>query len=174
VILDFGLALTKKSFRVTYANLSSTAGTPDYMAPEQIEGQRGDVRTDIYAVGTMLFELLTGKTPFSGDSNLAVMAQHLSGNIPRLDKIQSNVSPQLAAVVARCLQREPKDRYADMHALVHDLDHLEQVDVSILERVVETSAMKAFWRSPIVKAISSTLLLLAVIILLAIVLKSLH
>jgi serine/threonine-protein kinase len=174
VVLDFGLALTKKSFRVTYANLSSTAGTPDYMAPEQIEGQRGDVRTDIYAIGTMLFELLTGRTPFSGDSNLAVMAQHLSGSIPRLDKIQANVSPQLAAVAARCLQREPKDRYSDMHALVHDLDHLDQVDVSILERVSDVSKARVFFRSPIVKAVGSTLALLAVIILLAIVLKSLH
>ena len=174
VVLDFGLALTKKSFRVTYANLSSTAGTPDYMAPEQIEGQRGDVRTDIYAVGTMLFELLTGRTPFSGDSNLAVMAQHLSGSIPRLDKIQPNVSSQLAAVVARCLQREPKDRYIDMHALVYDLDHLDQVDVSILERVSDVSKAKVFFRSPIVKAVGSTLALLVVIILLAILLKSLH
>src|SRR4029077_8237024 len=52
VILDFGLALTKTSHRVTYANLSNTAGTPDYMAPEQIEGLRGDKRTDIYAVVT--------------------------------------------------------------------------------------------------------------------------
>jgi serine/threonine-protein kinase len=64
VILDFGLALTKGAFRVTYANLSGAAGTPDYMAPEQIEGQRGDKRTDIYAVGTMLFELLAGHIPF--------------------------------------------------------------------------------------------------------------
>src|SRR5512144_892570 len=51
VIMDFGLALTKSSHRVTYANLSATAGTPDYMAPEQIEGQRGDPRTDLYALG---------------------------------------------------------------------------------------------------------------------------
>jgi eukaryotic-like serine/threonine-protein kinase len=174
VVLDFGLALTKKSFRVTYANLSSTAGTPDYMAPEQIEGQRGDIRTDVYAVGTMLFELLTGRTPFSGDSNLAVMAQHLSGSIPRLDKVQADVSPQLAAVVARCLQRNPNDRYSDMHALVHDLDNLDQVDVSILERVSAPSSARAFWRSPILKAVGSTLLLLAVIILLAFVLKSMH
>ena len=61
IILDFGLALTKKSYRVTYANLSSTAGTPDYMAPEQIEGQRGDQCTDLYAIGIMFFELLTGR-----------------------------------------------------------------------------------------------------------------
>ncbi|HTY11321.1 MAG TPA: serine/threonine-protein kinase [Bacteroidota bacterium] len=174
VVLDFGLALTKKSFRVTYANLSSTAGTPDYMAPEQIEGQRGDVRTDIYAVGTMLFELLTGRTPYSGDSNLAVMAQHLSGNIPRLDKIQSGISPQLAAVVAKSLQREPKDRYSDMHQFVHDLDNLEQVDISILDRVKAPSRTRAFLRSPVARTIVSTVILIGVIVILAFVLKSMH
>ena len=115
VILDFGLALTKKSFRVTYANLSSTAGTPDYMAPEQIEGQRGDVRTDIYAVGTMLFELLTGKTPFSGDSNLAVMAQHLSGQHTSFGQ---NSTECIAAIGGGCREmsstrtERPLRRYA--------------------------------------------------------------
>ena len=173
-MLDFGLALTKKAFRVTYANLSSTAGTPDYMAPEQIEGQRGDIRTDVYAVGTMLFELLAGRTPFSGDTNLAVMAQHLKGSAPRVDKIQSSVSPQLAAVVARCLQREPEDRYKDMHALVHDLDNLDQVDVSILDKVSTPSPLKAFLRTPVFKTIGSTLMLILVIIVLAFVLKSIH
>ncbi|HVZ16889.1 MAG TPA: serine/threonine-protein kinase, partial [Terriglobales bacterium] len=101
VILDFGLALTKDARRVTYANLTPSAGTPDYMAPEQIEGQRGDERTDIYAVGTMLYELLSGHTPFSGDSYQVVMAQHLRGAIPRLDQEVPSMSPQLAAVVAR-------------------------------------------------------------------------
>ncbi|MEP6987004.1 MAG: serine/threonine-protein kinase, partial [Chloroflexota bacterium] len=68
VIIDFGLALTKEARRVTYANLTPSAGTPDYMSPEQIEGQRGDKRTDIYAVGTMLYELLAGHVPFAGDN----------------------------------------------------------------------------------------------------------
>src|SRR5687767_458408 len=62
VIMDFGLALTKDAHRVTYSNLSATIGTPDYMAPEQIEGHRGDQRTDLYALGTIMYELLTGKT----------------------------------------------------------------------------------------------------------------
>ena len=61
VIIDFGLALTKKSHRVTYANLTATAGTPEYMAPEQVEGQRGDARTDIYALGIILFEMREGQ-----------------------------------------------------------------------------------------------------------------
>ena len=69
IILDFGLALTKNAHRVTYANLSGAAGTPDYMSPEQIEGKRGDQRTDVYAVGIMLYELIKGEVPFHGDNN---------------------------------------------------------------------------------------------------------
>ena len=66
IIMDFGLALTKGGQRVTYANLSATAGTPEYMAPEQVEGKRGDPRTDLYAIGVMLYELLAGQPPFRG------------------------------------------------------------------------------------------------------------
>jgi serine/threonine-protein kinase len=91
VLIDFGLALTKGSHRITYANITAAAGTPDYMAPEQIDGHRGDARTDIYALGTILFELLAGRTPFQGDTNLAVMAQHLQGRLPRLDVLQPGV-----------------------------------------------------------------------------------
>ena len=142
------------------------------MAPEQIEGHRGDQRTDIYALGTMLFEMLTGATPFSGDNNLAVMAQHLKGGIPRLDKAQPGVSLQLAAFVARCLQREPEDRFSDMHALLDGLDHLDSIDVSILDRVTERKSH--FWHSPTFIAVGSALLLLTAIVILAFILQALH
>jgi serine/threonine-protein kinase len=174
VILDFGLALTKGAHRVTYANLTSAAGTPDYMAPEQVEGHRGDQRTDVYALGIMLYELLTGSPPFSGDNNLAVMAQHLQGAIPRLDRKQPGVSPQLAAFVACCLQREPDDRFPDMHALLHDLDNLDSIDISILDRATGPVPAAPFWRSPTAAAIGSALLLLTVIIILAFVLQHFH
>lgn len=134
VIMDFGLALTKGAHRVTYSNLSATMGTPDYMAPEQIEGQRGDQRTDLYALGTILYELLIGKPPFTGDSNMVVMAQHLNNTAPRLDRVDPSIPIQLAAIVAVCLARDPKDRYADMTALIQDLDHPENADLSILEK----------------------------------------
>jgi serine/threonine-protein kinase len=139
VIMDFGLALTKGSHRVTYSNLSATMGTPDYMAPEQIEGQRGDQRTDIYALGTILYELLAGAPPFTGDSNMVVMAQHLNNMAPRLDHVNPSIPPQLAAIVAACLARNPTDRYADMTALIQDLDHPENADLTILEKLNTSS-----------------------------------
>jgi len=174
IIIDFGLALTKGAHRVTYANLSSAAGTPDYMAPEQIEGHRGDQRTDIYALGVMLFELLTGNPPYTGDNNMVIMAQHLKGAIPRLDKVKEGISPQIAAFVAKCLQRSPNDRYADMHALIAELDNLDAIDVSILERATGAAAAAPFWRSPVFVSIGSAIFLLLIIVILALILQKIH
>jgi eukaryotic-like serine/threonine-protein kinase len=167
VILDFGLALTKGARRVTYANLTPSAGTPDYMAPEQIEGQRGDQRTDIYAVGTMLYELLTGHTPFTGDNYQVVMQQHLQGAIPRLDHKKPDISPQLAAVVARTLQRDPDDRYPDMRAFIHDLEHLDAVDTTILEKGTGAHTALPFWKSSTFRTLAITFLVLVAIVIFA-------
>jgi serine/threonine-protein kinase len=173
VIMDFGLALTKGSHRVTYANLSATAGTPDYMAPEQIEGQRGDPRTDLYALGTMFYEVLSGTLPFSADNNFAVMQLHLNGVAPRLDKVQPAVSPELAAIVAKCLQRQPDDRYSDLHAFIAALDHPETADLSLLDQeAITTMADIPWYRSPAVKAVVAAFVILLVIIVLAVVLQS--
>jgi eukaryotic-like serine/threonine-protein kinase len=173
-ILDFGLALTKGARRVTYANFTPTAGTPDYMSPEQIEGQRGDQRSDIYAVGTILYELLAGKTPFTGDTPMAVMAQHVRSVAPRLDKEKPGISPQLAAVVARCLQRNPDDRYPTMRALIYDLDHLDKVDISILDKYEDASKPLPFWRSQTFVAIAISVGLMVVIVIFALALQGLR
>ena len=167
IIVDFGLALTKDARRVTYANLTPSAGTPDYMAPEQIEGQRGDQRTDLYAVGTMLYELLTGHTPFTGDNYQIIMTQHLRGAIPRLDKERTDVSPQLAAVVTKALQRDPDDRYPTMRAFLHDLEHLDQVDTAILETGTGEQTALPFWHSSTFRTIVATLVVLMGIVIFA-------
>jgi serine/threonine-protein kinase len=134
VIIDFGMSLTRNARRVTYANTNS-AGTPDYMAPEQIEGARGDARTDQYALGTILYEMLAGELPFSGDSTLAVMAQHLHAPVPRLDQLRpAQVSPQLCAVITRAMQRDQGLRYPDIQAMMTDLDYLDHVDTTILSQ----------------------------------------
>ncbi len=175
VIMDFGLALTKGSHRVTYSNLSATMGTPDYMAPEQIDGQRGDQRTDVYALGTIMFEMLAGKTPFTGDTNMAVMAQHLHGAIPRLDKEVPAVSPQLAAIVATCLARDPKNRYPDMNALIQALDNPDSVDITILDKIKPAS--KSAYSLEQLQAIKGILIavgILGVLIVLALALQQFH
>ncbi|HVO42571.1 MAG TPA: serine/threonine-protein kinase [Aggregatilineales bacterium] len=174
VILDFGLALTKGARRVTYANLSSTAGTPDYMAPEQIEGQRGDKRTDVYAVGTMLYEMIANQPPFTGKDNMAVMAMHLHGAVPRLDKVHPGVSPQVATVVAKCLQRNPDQRYAEMRALIEDLDHLDQVDTSLLETLSAAPPKTPFFKTQLGRVFLTSAALIAGIILLTVLLVALR
>jgi len=175
IIMDFGLALTKGAHRVTYSNLSATMGTPDYMAPEQIEGQRGDQRTDLYALGTILYELLAGTTPFTGDTNMAVMAQHLNGLAPRLDKVNPAVSPELAAIVARCLARKPEDRYSDLTAFLEALEHPETADLSLLERA-QTAPVSAasFEQGQTLKAIGVAILILVIFVGLALALQALR
>ena len=182
VIMDFGLALTKGSHRVTYSNLTATMGTPDYMAPEQIEGKRGDQRTDVYALGTILFELLSGRTPFSGDNNLAIMAMHLNGTAPRLDRLQAGVAAPIAAIVACCLQRVPEKRYPDMNALIAALDHPETADLALLDAAGERSERTAnpvggtppFWRSTAFRAVIISVAILAIMIFLAVALQTLR
>lgn len=175
IVMDFGLALTKTAHRVTYSNLSATMGTPDYMAPEQIEGQRGDQRTDVYALGTILYEMLSGHLPFSGDSNLVVMAQHLNGTAPRLDRANPAISAQLAAVVARCLARNPNDRYENMAAFIDELDHPENVDVSILGKVnTSTGSSLSLPQMQAIKGVLVGVGIMAVLVVLALLLQQFH
>ena len=175
VIMDFGLALTKGAHRVTYSNLSATMGTPDYMAPEQIDGQRGNQRTDVYALGTILYEMLAGKTPFTGDSNMAVMAQHLNGTAPRLDRVNPSIPPQLAAIVATCLARNPDDRYADMTALIQAFDHPENADLTVLEKLNTSSGSAiSLTQMQVIQGILIAVGIMGGLVLLALGLQYLH
>ncbi len=173
VIMDFGLALTKGAHRVTYSNLSAAAGTPDYMAPEQVEGKRGDERTDVYSLGVILFEMLSGRTPFTGDTNLSVMAQRVQSSAPRLDRINPAVSPQLAAVVAKALQRDPERRYASMRDLIAALEHPESADLSPLEEAGRVNTA-SWWRSSYFRAVLLGFALLALLTVLALALQGLR
>ncbi len=173
VIMDFGLALTKGAHRVTYSNLSAMAGTPDYMAPEQVEGKRGDARTDVYALGTILYEMLSGKTPFSGDNSLAVMAMHLSGTAPRLDRERPGTLPPIAAIVARCLQHDPDARYQTMGALIEALDHPETADLAILDQA-PAPPRAPFWRSQTIQAVGLSIVLIFAIVVLALALQAIR
>ena len=128
-LVDFGIALLQGARRLTFRRLTSGFGTPDYMAPEQVQGDRGDARTDVYALGVMLFEMLTADVPYHGDSPLAIMSQRVTTDAPLLRRKRADLSPQLEAVVWRALRRDPAERYPTMAAFRHDLTHLDQVTV---------------------------------------------
>ncbi len=120
-IIDFGTALLEGARRLTWRHLTEALGTPDYMSPEQIQGERGDQRSDIYAWGIIMYELLTGHVPFEGDNYLAVMAGHLQRNPKPIREQRSEVSPELEAVVLTAMRRYPENRYQTAGELLADL-----------------------------------------------------
>ncbi len=130
VVTDFGIALMAGARRLTWRWLTSTMGTPDYMAPEQVEGKRGDARTDVYALGIILYEMLLGRVPWEGDNPLVVMAQHVNAPLPSLRAADSMIPAPLEAIVTKCLRKDPDERYANAGELHADLDSWQDLDVS--------------------------------------------
>ncbi len=126
-IIDFGVALLEGARRVTWKGLSGTVGTPDYMSPEQLRGERGTASSDIYSVGAMLYEMLSGHTPFEGENVFAIMNQHVSQDPPSILQFNPNISPTLATVVMRAVRRDPQKRYQSMKDMLQDLRHLDEV-----------------------------------------------
>ena len=126
-LIDFGIAGKEGSRRLTFAKLSQVMGTPDYISPEQVKGKRGDGRSDIYALGAMLYEMLTGKTPFTGNNPFAIMNDRLLNYPVPPRELNPEISPELQEVVYRALERDPKSRYAKAREMAWDLAHLDQV-----------------------------------------------
>jgi eukaryotic-like serine/threonine-protein kinase len=129
-LIDFGIAGKEGSKRLTFAKLSQVMGTPDYISPEQVKGKRGDGRSDIYALGVMLYEMLTGKTPFQGPNPFTIMNDRLMNNPIPPREVNPEVSPALQEVIYRALEREPQNRYSTANEFAWDLEHLDQVGVS--------------------------------------------
>jgi eukaryotic-like serine/threonine-protein kinase len=129
-LIDFGIASKQGSRRLTYTGFSQALGTPDYISPEQVKGKRGDQRSDIYAMGVILYEMLSGKTPFSGPSPLAVMNDRLINHPLPPREANPEISPQLQEVLYRALERDPRNRYASAREFAMDLRNLDQVGVA--------------------------------------------
>jgi serine/threonine-protein kinase len=126
-LIDFGIAGDSAARRLTYANFTAALGTPDYISPEQVKGKRGDGRSDIYSMGVILYEMLSGKLPFSGPSPLAAMNDRLLNHPTPPRVADPSISPQLQEILYRALERDPKNRYAKAQEFVWDLAHQDQV-----------------------------------------------
>ena len=128
-LIDFGIALKEDARRLTFVNVSNMLGTPDYISPEQVQGNRGDQRSDIYALGIMLYEMLTGTVPFVGPNPLAVMNERMLHEPRAPRELNPDISPELQEILYRALERNPRHRYATAHEMIWDLEHQEQVGV---------------------------------------------
>lgn len=119
-VTDFGLAKLQEASGMT--ETGTLFGTPRYMSPEQVKGETLDARSDIYSLGVMLYELLTGEIPFSGGTPYEVMARRLHSNPRPAIELNPEIPPWLRGVLDRCLAREPAARYPNIEALLANVD----------------------------------------------------
>ncbi len=123
-IMDFGIARSVKAKGITGAGMM--IGTPEYMSPEQVDGKDADARSDIYALGIVLFEMLTGRLPFEGDTPLSVAVKQKTEAPPDPRKLNPQVPDDLRTLVLRCLDKSREKRYPDTEALLADLAKVER------------------------------------------------
>jgi serine/threonine-protein kinase len=168
-LIDFGIASDSAARRLTYANFTATLGTPNYISPEQVKGKRGDGRSDIYSVGVILYEMLTGKQPFSGSSPLEVMNDRLLNHPTPPSIADPSISPQLQEVLYRALERDPKNRYANAHDFQWDLEHLDQVGVEDRPELRDWLKRKSHLTRKIVYYIALALIPVVVLLLMILV-----
>jgi serine/threonine-protein kinase len=120
-LLDFGIAHLETARKLTVSGLSASIGTPDYMAPEQLRGRPGDARADLFALGTMLYEMLTGRLPYVGaDWEERLRAKRVEEPTPP-SAHAPGLAPALAAIVTRAIEPEVEDRYQTAVDLLADL-----------------------------------------------------
>jgi eukaryotic-like serine/threonine-protein kinase len=149
-LIDFGIAANEGSRRLTFTGLSNTMGTPDYISPEQVKGKRGDARSDIYAAGVMLYEMLTGKVPFTGNNAFLIMNDRLLNSPVPPREIDPTISPALQEIIYRALEREPRNRYASARELAADLEHQEQVGIADRPELTDWKKRRSHWPKRIV------------------------
>lgn len=125
LITDFGIAKlidAEESQGITGTGV--LIGTPTYMSPEQIQGKTIDARSDVYSLGVMFFEMVTGHKPYTANSPIEVSLKHVNDPIPRPRQYLKDISPDAEAVIMKAMAKRPEDRYTDMAAFVSAMEDL--------------------------------------------------
>jgi serine/threonine protein phosphatase PrpC len=131
-IVDFGIAKSAEGKRITFTGFTPAVGTPDYMAPEQVRGKRGDERTDIYSLGAMLYEMVAGATPFENENEnmFVIMNARVTGDPVAPRKRNPDVLPQVEEIILHAMERDPDKRYQTAQAMKAELDDPASVHVT--------------------------------------------
>ena len=120
-VMDFGIARAVADNAATVTQTAAVIGTAQYLSPEQARGETVDARSDVYSTGVLLFELITGSPPFTGDSPVAVAYQHVRENPPPPSTINPDVPPELDAIVLKAMAKNPANRYQSAGEMRADL-----------------------------------------------------
>ena len=121
-VMDFGIARAVSDAQSTMTATAAVVGTAQYLSPEQARGETVDSRSDVYSTGCLLFELLTGRPPFVGDSPVSVAYQHVREQAPRPSSLDADLPPEIDAIVMKALAKRVEDRYQSAAAMKEDID----------------------------------------------------
>jgi tRNA A-37 threonylcarbamoyl transferase component Bud32 len=127
-VTDFGIARSLESDGLT--KTGRVLGTTDYVSPEQAMGRDVDARSDMYSLGVLLFEMVTGQLPFQAETLVGVAMKHVNEGMPDIQRLRPDASAALAAVIERATHKDPKRRYPDMAAMLADLEATLEVEVA--------------------------------------------
>jgi serine/threonine-protein kinase len=132
-IMDFGIARSLKAEGITSEGMM--IGTPEYMSPEQVKGEEVDQRSDVYSLGIILFEMVTGKIPFEGDTSITIALKHKTEEPPNPLDFNAQIPEELSALILKCMKKEKEERFQSIRETFSELEKIEK-EISTLETTV--------------------------------------
>jgi serine/threonine protein phosphatase PrpC/tRNA A-37 threonylcarbamoyl transferase component Bud32 len=168
-VMDFGISKSAQARRMTFVGFTPAMGTPDYMAPEQVQGKRGDERTDIYSLGAILYEMVTGATLFEGENPYVVMNSRLTGDPPAPRKLNPKLTPVLEEIILHALERNPAKRYHSAAEMKAELDDYEKVQMTERWKNLQPPQI---WKTKFLGPVIIGVIILNVVVLLFFILLS--